>query len=110
MKPPIIIYEDGNIVFYESIKHAELSLEAIDVNNNAYIAYDSEGCLLRLSTLLRNVLILDGELETNHAEELRSRLVYYFSKDSNDQSLESASLPELIQLGIRHFNLKIARG
>ncbi|MDA3798967.1 MAG: hypothetical protein PF692_07795 [Kiritimatiellae bacterium] len=107
MKPPIIIYEEGNIVFYESVGSAELCIEAIDVDNHVYVAYDSEGCLLRLSTLLETVLIRDGESDSNHAEELRSRLVYYFSRDPNDKSLALATLPELVELGIRHFDLKM---
>ena len=48
MKPPIIIDEHGDVEVYNSVEEAAMNLEAIDVENNEYIAYDSEGRLLRL--------------------------------------------------------------
>ena len=42
---PIFVFDiDGRVVVYDDVKHAEQSLEAIDVNDNEYpIAYDVEG-------------------------------------------------------------------
>ncbi len=46
MKLPIIINENGDISFYDSLEKAELDIEPPDVKNNIYVIYDSEGLLL----------------------------------------------------------------
>ena len=48
MKLPILIDEHGDITAFESVEHAEASLEAIDVHNEEYVAYDSDGKLLNV--------------------------------------------------------------
>ena len=54
MKPPFIVNESssvdvpGDVTFYESASDLEGHLEAIDVENEEFFAFDSEGRLLRL--------------------------------------------------------------
>lgn len=43
MKPPIIVSENGDISIYDTLEEAILGLEAIDVRNNEYEFFDSEG-------------------------------------------------------------------
>ena len=50
MRPPIIVDNFGDVMFFESAHTAERYLEAIDVEHGEYVAYDSEGRLLQLTT------------------------------------------------------------
>ena len=49
IKLPIIIDEHGDISVFMSIAEASDYIEPIDVRNNEYLAYDSEGRCLELS-------------------------------------------------------------
>ena len=60
MKFPLIIAEGLDISFYDRLEDAECSLEAIDVKEGLYEAYDSEGSLLKLSVLDRETPVLFG--------------------------------------------------
>jgi hypothetical protein len=53
MKPPIIVSEHGDISFYRNAAEAELALEAIDVRNGEYIAFDGLGRPLVLSIVCK---------------------------------------------------------
>ena len=81
MKLPLIIDEHGDVNIYNSIKSAELYLEAIDVKNNEYIAYDANGLLLNLKviaqneTLVESVKIEEGEL--SKPEHLKNVLINF---------------------------------
>lgn len=102
MKPPIIIVERGSDVsFYESIQDAELALEAIDVANGEYVAYDSEGCLLNLYAKKNKVFIEESEKFSAQAKELRRILLTFYSrlKKGNDNISSGASLEELVARG-----------
>ena len=52
MKLPIIINEHGYIDVFEMVEDVCLKLEAVDVNNEEYVAYDSEGYVLKLETVV----------------------------------------------------------
>lgn len=47
MKRPIIIYDNGDLLIFESIEKAESYLEPIDID--IYTGYDSQGHLLSLT-------------------------------------------------------------
>lgn len=74
MKPPVVIDENGNILIYRSVEEAATALEPIDVKNDEYIAYDSEGRLLTLETDNVNVMIYAKEHIPLHADELEMKL------------------------------------
>lgn len=89
MKPPIIIDENGALTFFKSLTDAERYLEPIDVRNQEYIAYDSEGRRLELrveeeevgagllgfgKTRRERVRIAQAEEVPAHAEELKKTL------------------------------------
>jgi hypothetical protein len=114
MKAPIVVYDSGDILMFESVEAAELSLEAIDVENDEYVAYDSEGRLLKLgverikrgsgifAVWLDKVVISCIETEPNHADDLRRILVDFFARIGLDQDwLSKATLKELVSKGLK---------
>jgi len=104
MKAPIIVDERGNLMIFESVKDAEVSLEAVDVRNNEYIAFDSEGRLLRLIPIsTHEVSIEHAEAEPSHAQELQAKLVSFLARVEEPETwLKAASLPELIAKALEY--------
>lgn len=109
MKPPIIIVEDGDLQLYPSARDAALDLEAMDVRDGIYTAYDSEGRLLKLGIKAdksESVTIEPGgEPDPTRAAELREALGRFLANVMKKASLEKAELPELIEQGMRFFKL-----
>lgn len=115
MNLPIIISENGDVDVFNSVEAVEMTLEAIDVNQNAYQAYDSKGNLLKLSTkwgknryyllwFLRlpfyteEVYVSELDPVQNYAEELREILISYLSGTRwNKDEIIHLTLDELIQ-------------
>lgn len=95
MKPPIIIYDNGDLLIFESIEKAESYLEPIDID--IYTAYDCEGHLLFLIEQGERVTIRLAETEPNHVNELRHVLIDFLSRIGNEyDELSKALLEELI--------------
>jgi hypothetical protein len=78
MKPPIIIYDNGDLLIFESIDKAESYLEPIDID--IYTGYDCEGHLLSLTEQGDRVTIRLAETEPNHFNELRHVLIEFLSR------------------------------
>lgn len=119
---PIIVDEHGDMSFFESVEHAERKLEAIDVRNEEYVAYDSEGRLLRVTiergeapiffgldkTTVDYVVIESAEDEPSHAPQLRAALVDFLERIGVSlDDPESLSLQELVSKGAAHANFTI---
>jgi hypothetical protein len=68
---PIFILEKGNMMVYPSIKAAQSDLEAIDVKNGEYVAYDANGHLLSLEAI-NNSVFISLVNHTKHTDELKS--------------------------------------
>lgn len=93
---PIILDENGNLLFFNSKDIAELYIEPEDVKNNEYIAYDSEGRLLKLElieyektgflglskSIRVQVNIVSTEDFPNHSNELKRKLTKFLHKIS----------------------------
>jgi hypothetical protein len=88
VKTPIIVDEEGDLAFFRNVESVERYLEATDVQDGRYSAYDSEGRRLRLTTrqelrpvlfgLFRvrseRVVVEREDTEPEDAEALRSLL------------------------------------
>jgi len=97
MKPPIFVYENGDLTIFASVEDAETGLEPIDVENDIYTAYDSEGRLLQLIPTSPRITMKDGEKEPTHAEELRVILFeFLLYVGLSGDWLKGASLQELV--------------
>jgi hypothetical protein len=99
VKLPIIIDNFGDVLVFESVKGAERYIESVDVINQEYVGYDSEGRLLQLTVVDRNqVSIQSAESEPTHANELRETLTQFLSYVGvSDKWLLGASLEELVE-------------
>ncbi len=111
--PVVIVVRGGNdLSIHASIEEAESHLEAIDVTNNEFIVYDSEGRMLTLDVVRDKVPILCGifkvkvervrireaEEEPTHLDELRSALIRFLAEsDSLDNSPEAENTAKLIE-------------
>lgn len=75
-QPPIIIDENGDIELYASLREAALALEAIDVLNEEYEAFDRTGQILRLTAASIDApVVISSDLSAGPAPgQLKERL------------------------------------
>jgi hypothetical protein len=103
LKPPIIIDESGDTDIFESVGNAERYLEPIDVENNMYTGYDSEGRLLALIPTHPRVTITYAEQEPTHKNHLRKILVDFLMQlNFSENDLTDKSLQELIEISLKY--------
>jgi hypothetical protein len=104
MKPPLFFDNDGDVLTFESREAAEQYIEPIDVANNEYVGYDSEGRLLSLSvTKARKVSIQESETEPTHLDSLRRLLVSFLSRVEKSRDwLADTSLQDLFQAMMKY--------
>jgi hypothetical protein len=97
LKSPIIVVDKGGIdlSIYDSAEDVEQHLEAIDVRNGEYIAYDRDGRRLVLSAKEKQVYITYGE-EEPHAVDLANALRAYLVATGKPAKTE-IDLPALIE-------------
>ena len=111
MKLPIIVVEPGDIAIFETIADAESYLESPDVLANRYVAYDSEGRLLRLVAVKPNRISEGGlisvgpvrvfDTESNHVDELRRVLIAFLTRLGElETDLSRLSLGALLEKSI----------
>ncbi len=65
VKSPLVVNEQGALLFFESVGDAERYLEAIDVEDGRYSAFDAEGRPLRLTTVDERRSVLFGLLKVS---------------------------------------------
>ena len=115
MKPPIIVYEPGDVAIFRSVKDAERYIEPPHVLEGLYIAYDSTGKMLDLrapGAKTKNFLgikisyggkvtISAAESDPSHAEDLK-KVLRDLLKDFGISSewLQTAKLEDLLNKGI----------
>jgi hypothetical protein len=113
MKPPLFVIEGADVSAYVSLEALEIHLEAIDVKNNIYVVYDSEGRLLTLGTVAKknpilfglfcieveHVVVLSVETEPKHQIALRDRLIKNLSHSKKQEAAvySQMSLDETVQ-------------
>lgn len=111
MKPPIIVTEPGDVMVFKSVREAEVCLEAPDIKEGRFKAYDSEGRLLSVEQESEPDLKLFGialvdpgivkigreESATTHEGELTHVLVEYLIATGVDQkTLEGETLENVL--------------
>ena|SRR6185312_5700241 len=86
-KPPIVLFEDLDLMVFPSIEKAEQFLEPIDVEQGDCLGYDSEGRLLqfgvirprslwaRMSPSGERTVLLKAESVPTHQDDLRDKLI-----------------------------------
>lgn len=114
MKLPIIVNERGDVSIYRSAEQVERALEAVDVRNGEYVAYDAEGKPLILSVvpgqekgflglgskMVERVAVIDNPAAEADQSELAAMLIEFLGRvgicpDNNDRS-DLSSLLKLV--------------
>lgn len=98
MTPPIFLDESGDILVFCSKEKAQRYVEAIDVANNEYRGYDSEGRLLNLQLSDTGVIEIQlHELQPTHQMELKYILVKFLLEvEQKNIQISQVSLEELV--------------
>jgi hypothetical protein len=111
MKPPIYVYETGDLTVFTSVDDVHAHLEPVDVYENRYVAYDSEGRLLKLSARdksFRYPITVTAEEVPTHQTELRNLLVPFLQRlGTAQESITDAKLEELVEMSLPYrFEVK----
>jgi len=99
MISPIIVYEHGDMMIFESAVLAENYIEAVDVGNNEYIVYDSQGTLLNIGidSQTSQVIITDNATNIKQPEQLQEILIDYLNIMKVDTYwIQNATLYDLV--------------
>lgn len=105
--PPLFVFEQNSIDIFHNIQDLENKLEPVDVENNAYQAFDSLGNLLELSVISKETRFLwkftlsvkavkVSNSYPNHQNDLLEKLqVSYLQYSKQDGSFENMTLKAL---------------
>lgn len=105
-KPPIIVNERGDVSLYETLAEAEVALEPIDIENNEYTIFDSEGLTIvpRIAEDRIHVKLLDPSPKQYEREQLQEVLRRFLAQlepslsGVSEDEIWRCQLPELISL------------
>jgi hypothetical protein len=108
--PPIVIDDHGDIALYPDVDTARREMEAIDVINGVYDAFDSTGARLSLAARESVVEIsLDPDTDREPGELLR-RLRHFIDRVGRERvgvvDVEAAPLEHLIDALARFFDVQ----
>lgn len=110
MKPPIVINESraldepGDLSIWPNPKAAEEYVEPIDVQNQEFFVFDSEGKLLRFETDGERCWLVEAEPTPTHQAVLRKILQDLFRYFQAEETwVQSASLDDLVNEGVKKF-------
>ncbi|MEQ8674409.1 MAG: hypothetical protein RLP44_06825 [Aggregatilineales bacterium] len=107
MIPPIIVCESDDLNIFLSVFDAESYLEFIDVENNEYIAFDSNGLCLDLGVNVETQrVIISQQSPINRRPELLRDKIEKFMRymKVNPSWIENATLEGLIEKTVEfHF-------
>ena len=105
MRLPIIVNEHGDVQVFESVNDAETALEAIDVRNDEYVAYDADGQRLLVSVVEENdhVQISYEEDRGNGREELKKILSVFLVRTGHPDEVKEMSLQQLIDKYVNEY-------
>ena len=98
MKLPLVVLEGLDLMLFPSTDDAELKLEAIDVRDQVYDAFDAEALVLIPTVVENRVRILESDPEVFQPDLLCDRLRQVLGQDHDEERLNHASLPELLVL------------
>ena len=110
MRPPIVLYDKGDVDLFLTTEDAENAIEIIDVRNQEYVVYDSEGKLLRFRIIerpmvggllrRRDVVLEEAEETASHRQELRNVVRQFLMHSGfSDESLPDELSQLIAELG-----------
>jgi hypothetical protein len=74
LTPPIFVIDGHDVGVFASIEDVQIQLEAIDVRNNEYMAFDAEGRPLELVARGKRVRVAPRQGHPSHRRELETAL------------------------------------
>lgn len=107
MKEPIIISDSGDVNIFETRQLAERYIEPIDVHNNEFSYYDSEGKILQAIVVkdskgTEKTVITDSKEEKFNESKLKQILIDFLEHLNYPRpELEKMKLSLLIREGLR---------
>lgn len=101
---PLFFDDSGDVLVLRTVEAAQRYLEAVDVVDQVYSGFDSEGRSLHLGAPRPNrVSITLAEDRPTHADTLRRILLDFLRRtDAEAQRYEQASLQEVVQVMLKH--------
>lgn len=108
---PVYLIEGKDIIIYSSVSDLQGHLEPIDIRDNNYSCYDSEGRLLKLETDGRYIKLLVTEEEPKHTDKLEASLREYLigMKESTAEEM-NCDLPCLVNLSMKYVCIPGLKG
>ena len=107
MTPPIIVNENGDVTLYQSAETAARALEPIDVKNNEYVVYDSEGFVLLLECAGPRVFISGRAASQPQAEKLTAVLRAFWERASRTSWPATASVSQAVAQSCKRFGYAV---
>ena len=99
--PPVILSESGDVDVFDSVGDAERYLEPIDVQVGRFVAFDSEGRLLKLRPTIPRVTIDSAEETPTHVKQLSDLLRRFLAHVGvTDPGLASEPLAKLVERSV----------
>jgi len=108
MKPPIFVYEPDDLDVFESLDSAQLKVEPIDVKDNAFLYFDSEGTILEASVVRDHrgieltVIHESNPTEFNQPALTRILKDFLIALDYPSDQLDAMPLPELVMESLKY--------
>ncbi len=92
-----------DIGIFGSIEDAAAHLEAVDVRNEEYVGFDSDGKLLKIEADNNRVFIYPSEDVATHIKDLKERLITYLEAvgEELDENVK-LSLPCLVEISSKY--------
>ncbi len=100
---PIVVFEDRDLCVYESVEELARHLEAPEIIEGRYDAFDVEGKRLVLEMQGKRVGVVEAEGGERKSSELEARLREYL-REVNDLRAEQGvhDLRELVKMCAEH--------
>lgn len=98
IKPPIVVYNWGDVSVENTVEEAEQSLEATHVDDGEYLVFDSEGRILDVTSDGGNSVIIRPTTDARFTAQLRHMLTWFLSRAEGAKQLQrNASIEEMIR-------------
>lgn len=103
MTPPIVIDENGDVTLYQSVEAAARALEPIDIKNNEYVAYDSEGFVLAFEGQGPRVLISGRASAQSDPQALLAVLQAFWERAAKSPWPATTSVKQAVAQSCKRF-------
>lgn len=97
VKPPIILYNWGDVEVFASVDQLEQHLEPIDIENGEYLLFDSEARILEVLVVGETKVVVRPATSESRFQAQLTHMLSWFLKRAKNAPPTSARLAELVQ-------------